>query len=258
MEETGTFWDHLDDLRQSIIRMVLSVVLVSILLFFLKDQLFAVVLAPKESSFITYRLLAHFINCLGVEEGLQEFQVDLINTQLASQFILHVKVAFAAGFVVALPYILYLLFSFIAPALYETEKKNTRIVVVWGYLLFLIGALLSYFLIFPLTFRFLGTYQVSEEVKNIINLESYIDTFFMLCTMMGILFEIPIVAWLLAKLGIITSDFLRKFRRHALVATLVVAAVITPTSDIFTLAIVSIPIYILYEVSIWIVMRVKN
>lgn len=248
-----TFWNHLDELRSSIIRMVLAVVLLSCFLFFFKTELFAIVLAPKESSFITYRILSHLTHFFHIDGSLQDFQIDLINTQLASQFIIHVKVAFAAGFIVALPYILYLLFSFVAPALYETEKRNTRIVVIGGYLLFIIGALLSYFLIFPLTFRFLGTYQVSDEIRNIINLESYIDTFFMLCAIMGILFEMPIIAWLLAKLEFIKSNLLRKFRRHAIVVTLIMAAIITPTSDVFTLTIVSIPIYLLYEISTWIV-----
>ncbi len=248
-ENDLTFWNHLDELRKCFIHIVLAIIAVAMILFFFKDALFSIVLAPKESSFITYRILNQIASCIGITLP-EDFQVDLINTQLANQFLLHVKVTIVASFIITLPYLLYTLFAFISPALYKSEKKYTRIVVVSGYTLFLLGALLSYFLIFPLTFRFLGTYQVSEEIRNIINLDSYIDTFFMLCTMMGILFETPIIAWLLAKLGLITSEFLCRFRRHAIVTILIIAAIITPTSDIFTLSIVSLPIYLLYEISI--------
>ena len=129
--------------------------------------------------------------------------------------------------------------------------------VVGGYAMFVLGMLLNYFLIFPFTFRFLGTYQVNAEVVNMITLESYMDTLLMLSLMMGILFELPMVCWLLGKLGILTKDFMRHYRRHAIVAILVVAAVITPTSDIFTLTLVSLPIWLLYEASILFVPREK-
>jgi sec-independent protein translocase protein TatC len=127
--------------------------------------------------------------------------------------------------------------------------------VVGGYVMFVLGVLLCYFLVFPFTFQFLGTYQVSGEVDNLISIESYMDTLIMLCLMMGIVFELPVVAWILSKMGLIDASFLRKYRRHAIVAILVVAAVITPTADVFTLCLVSLPIYLLYEVSVLIVRR---
>ena len=126
-------------------------------------------------------------------------------------------------------------------------------VTIWGYLLFMIGVLLNYFLIFPLTFRFLGTYQVSETVVNTITLTSYVDTLMMLSLMMGIVFEIPILSWLFAKLGFLTSSFMKHYRRHAIVIILVIAAIITPTSDVFTLSLVALPMYLLYEISIGVV-----
>lgn len=128
-------------------------------------------------------------------------------------------------------------------------------VVGYGYIMFMVGVLISYFLIFPLTFRFLGTYQVSDQVENMISLQSYISTLLMMSLAMGIVFEIPILSWLFAKLGFISADFMRRYRRHAVVIILVVAAIITPTSDVFTLLLVSLPMWLLYEVSIWIVKR---
>ena len=157
----------------------------------------------------------------------------------------------------ASPYILYQLFRFVSPALYTNEREYAVKVAGGGYLLFIIGVLVSYFLVFPLTFRFLGTYQVSGEVENMITLQSYISTLMMMCLAMGIVFEIPILSWLFAKLGFITSDFMRHYRRHAIVIILIIAAVITPTSDIFTLSLVALPMWLLYEISIWIVHRVK-
>lgn len=255
MEDTSekTFWEHLDDLRGTIVKILVATFASAILLFLCKEELFNIVLAPKNSDFISYRLLNDLLQTLHFEVEDTGFSVNLINTQLASQFTLHIKVAFILGLMVVLPYILYQLFLFIAPALYQHEKKYVRGIVVGGYFQFIIGTLLSYFVIFPLTFRFLGTYQVSEEVANIINLESYIDTFFMLNMMMGIVFEIPVISWLLAKLGVLTSRFMSQYRRHAIVATLILSAIITPTGDAFTLALVALPIYILYEISIWVI-----
>ena len=153
------------------------------------------------------------------------------------------------------PYILYQLFRFVSPALYANERKYVVRVVGYGYIMFMVGVLISYFLIFPLTFRFLGTYQVSDQVENMISLQSYISTLLMMSLAMGIVFEIPILSWLFAKLGFISADFMRRYRRHAVVIILVVAAIITPTSDVFTLLLVSLPMWLLYEVSIWIVKR---
>ena len=150
---------------------------------------------------------------------------------------------------------MYQLFRFVSPALYANERKYVVRVVGYGYIMFMVGVLISYFLIFPLTFRFLGTYQVSDQVENMISLQSYISTLLMMSLAMGIVFEIPILSWLFAKLGFISADFMRRYRRHAVVIILVVAAIITPTSDVFTLLLVSLPMWLLYEVSILIVKR---
>ena len=191
----------------------------------------------------------------GGESG--KFSVQLINTGLAQQFVIHMKTALCVGVLCASPYIMYQLFCFVSPALYTNERKYVRRVLGGGYLMFTLGVVVSYLLIFPLTFRFLGTYQVSGEVSNLITLDSYISTLVTMCLAMGIVFEIPVLSWLFAKLGFISAGFMRKYRKHAFVIILVVAAIITPTSDIFTMSVVALPIWLLYEASILLVKKCR-
>lgn len=253
--DTQSFWKHLDVLRATIIRIVVVAVVCGIVAFFLKEQLFSIVLAPKDDSFITYTLLNHV--AAWTDKGAESFSVQLINTGLAQQFVIHMKTALCTGVLCASPYIMYQLFRFVSPALYTNERKYARRVVGGGYLMFTLGVLVSYLLIFPLTFRFLGTYQVDSEVSNLITLDSYISTLVTMCLAMGIVFEIPILSWLFAKLGFLSAEFMRKYRKHAVVLILVVAAIITPTSDVFTLSLVALPMWLLYEVSILIVKRTQ-
>ena len=252
--EKQSFWDHLDILRASLVKIAAVTAVFAVVAFFFKEALFSVILAPKDADFITYRWL-YFFSGWVTDEQAQDFYVKLINTGLAQQFMIHMKVAMCMGVLCASPYILYQLFRFVSPALYANERKYVVRVVGYGYIMFMVGVLISYFLIFPLTFRFLGTYQVSDQVENMISLQSYISTLLMMSLAMGIVFEIPILSWLFAKLGFISADFMRRYRRHAVVIILVVAAIITPTSDVFTLLLVSLPMWLLYEVSIWIVKR---
>ena len=254
MSEKQSFWDHLDILRASLVKIAAVTAVFAVVAFFFKEALFSIILAPKDADFITYRWL-YFFSGWVTDEQAQDFYVKLINTGLAQQFMIHMKVAMCTGVLCASPYILYQLFRFVSPALYANERKYVVRIVGYGYIMFMLGVLISYFLIFPLTFRFLGTYQVSEQVENMISLQSYISTLLMMCLAMGIVFEIPILSWLFAKLGFISADFMRRYRRHAVVIILIVAAIITPTSDVFTLLLVSLPMWLLYEVSILIVKR---
>ena len=242
MSDGMTFWDHLDELRTVIIRSLVITVLVAIVAFCLKDELFAIVLAPRTSDFITYRLM-----------GVEPFSIHLMNTGLTEQFMIHMKTAFYAGILVASPYIIYLLFRFVSPALYDNERRYATALVSSGYLMFLLGTLLNYFLIFPLTVKFLGTYQVSEDVANMLTLQSYMDTLLMMSLVMGIVFELPVVSWLLGKMGLINATLMKTWRRHAIVTILIISAIITPTTDAFTLLVVALPIWLLYEVSIFVV-----
>ena len=249
-------WEHLDVLRTAIVKIVAVAVVFGIAAFCFKEKLFAVILAPKNDGFITYRLFNRIAAWAGGETG--SFAVQLINTGLAGQFVIHMKTALCAGVLCASPYILYQLFRFVSPALYACERKYAVRIVGGGYAMFLMGVAVSYFLIFPLTFRFLGTYQVSGEVENMIVLQSYISTLVLMCLTMGIVFEIPILSWLFAKLGFLTADFMRRYRKHAIVIILIVAAVITPTSDVFTLSLVTLPMWVLYEASILVVNRAAS
>ncbi len=254
-----TFWDHVDELRKVLFRIIGVVVAFMLLAFCFKEELFGIVLAPKENDFPVYRLFDWIGEALHLSgASVSDFHVQLINTKLSGQFLTHMSVSFYAGIILASPYIIYQLFRFVSPALYANEKHYSLRVVVWGYVLFLIGVLFSYFLIFPFTFRFLALYQVSAEVENAILLSSYIETLVMLSIMLGIMFEIPVLAWLFAKLGFLTSSFMRTYRKHALIVTLIIAAIITPTSDAITLLLVSAPMFLLYEASIFIVKRTNR
>ncbi len=241
-EQVMTFWDHLDELRSVIIRILIITVVAAAVAFCLKEELFAVVLAPRTSEFITYRLM-----------GVEPFSIHLMNTGLTEQFMIHLKTAMYAGILVASPYIIWQFFRFISPALYDNERKYATLLCTSGYLMFMLGTALNYFLIFPLTVKFLGTYQVSPDVANMLTLQSYMDTLLMMSLVMGIVFELPVVSWILGRMGLINREMMRSMRRHAIVAILVVAAIITPTTDAFTLFVVALPICLLYEVSILIV-----
>lgn len=247
-----SFWEHLDVLRAVLIRTGVVIVLFSVFGFIFKDLIFQIILAPKSSDFITYRWMSEIAVICGFPP-IASFHADLINTVLAQQFMIHVKISLCIGLLVASPYVIYELFRFISPALYTHERRYSVVVVTSGYIMFMVGLAISYFLIFPLTFRFLATYQVSSSVENLISLESYTDTLLMMSLIMGIVAEIPVVCWLLAKLGLLKHQFMTHYRRHAIVAILIIAAIITPTSDVLTLSIVALPIYLLYEISILIV-----
>ena len=249
-----TFWDHLDALRDVILR-ILAVALVGfIAAFCFKEPLFRLILAPSSPDFILYRWITTVAGSMGIDAAaIQDFSVDLFSNTLTAQFMIHMKMAFYVSVVVIMPYILYLLFGFVSPALHADERRSSTKVIVWSYILFMAGIILDYLIIFPLAFRFLGTYQVSPDIPNVITLESYTDLLITLTLLMGILFELPILAWFLGKLGLIDSAFMKKYRRHAIVVILIIAAVITPTTDVFTLTIVTLPIYLLYELSIAIV-----
>lgn len=229
-----TFWDHLDELRSRLWRILAMVVIAMVLCFFFKEQLFAIVLGPKPE------------------------YLQLINVELTQQFLIHMRVALWAGLIIASPYIIYEVFAFIAPGLYENERRITIRAVVISYLLFVSGVLLSYFAIFPITVDFLGSYQVADYVTNTITLSSYISVMGIMCLLMGVVFELPVLCWLLAKVGLLKASFMRHYRSHAVVVILILAAVITPTGDPFTLSLVSIPIYLLWELSILIVKKVEK
>ena len=237
-----TFWDHLDVLRSSLIRMAVAVMVLGVVAFCLKDALFSVVLAPRSSDFVTYQLL-----------GVDAFHINLMNTGLTEQFMIHIKVSCYCGLLFASPYVLYALFGFVSPALYANERRPAITIVGSAYLMFLLGTAVNYFLVFPLTVKFLGTYQVSPDVTNMLTIQSYADTLISMSLVLGVVFELPVVSWLLGRMGLIKWQQMSKFRKHAIVVILIISAIITPTTDAFTLFVVALPIFLLYETSILIV-----
>jgi sec-independent protein translocase protein TatC len=246
-QNVGTFWDHLDVLRSCLFKIAVVTVGASVIAFCFKELLFDIVLAPRESDFITYRLF-----------GLHPEKVNLMNIGLTEQFMIHMKTSFYVGFLLASPYILYQIFCFVAPGLYDNERKYAVKLVGGVYVMFMIGTLINYLCIFPMTVNFLGNYKVSEDVANMLTLQSYMDTLLMMNLVMGIVFELPMICWILGKLGLINAAFMRNYRRHAIVIILIASAVITPTGDAFTLSIVALPIWMLYEISIIIVARTQR
>ena len=211
-----------------------------------------VILAPCHNDFIFYDLLRYIGQKFDLTDDFftQDFHVKLVNINLAAPFFIHLSTAFMLSVVTAIPYLFFEIWRFISPALYPNERKGVRKALTIGTFMFFIGVLLGYFMVYPLTLRFLSTYQLSSEVENILSLNSYIDNFMMLILCMGLAFELPLVTWLLSLLGIVNKSFLRKYRRHAVVVIVIAAAIITPTGDPFTLSVVAIPLYLLYEMSI--------
>ena len=249
-----TFGGHLEVLRKMLFRILAVAGGIAVVVFCFKDIAWQLLLAPSEYDFCTYRWIERCIQSIGYDFHFQEFHVDMIATDLSSQFMRHITTACYLGLLGASPYILFELFRFVSPALYENERKYSVVVAIIIYLLFIIGVLMSYFVLFPISFRFLGTYSVSDRVVSNITLDSYITTFVSLTLIMGVVFQLPVIAFFLGKMGVVNAEILSKYRKHAFIIIMVAAAAITPP-DLMTLILVTIPLYLLYEVSVRVVRR---
>ncbi len=248
-----TFWDHLDELRRVLFRVLGAWFVFAVGYFIAMPWLFDnVVLAPCHNDFIFYDVLRYVGKTFNLNDEFftQQFHVKLININLAAPFFVHMSTAFWMSVVTATPYIFFEIWRFISPALYPNERRGVKKALCIGTVMFFLGVLSGYLMGNPLTLRVLSTYELSAAIENQISLNSYIDNFMMLVLCMGLAFELPLVTWLLSLLGLVHKSFLRKYRRHALVIIVIVAAIITPTGDPFTLTVVSIPLYLLYELSI--------
>ncbi len=252
-----TFGGHLEVLRRMLFRIIAVVMVLAIVIFCFKDKTFELLLAPSQWNFVTYRYIERFLHRLGSSFTFSPFHINMIATELSSQFMTHISTALYLALLGASPYILVELFRFITPALYENEKKYSVQVAITVYLLFIVGVLMSYFILFPISFRFLGTYQVSSMVTPNITLKSYISTFTTLTLVMGLVFQLPVIAFFLGKLNVVTSGMLAHYRQYALIVIMLVAAIITPP-DLMTLVLVTIPLYLLYEVSILVLRRMER
>ena len=259
-----SFLGHLEALRWHLFRAVIAVMTMAIVFFFFKEFLFdGVLLAPKSPEFLTYKILCSIGNKLNLGDDfcITVIPFTLISTDISAQFTTHMWVAFIAGLVVSFPYVVWEIWRFIKPALSTKEKSYARGIVFYTSFLFMLGILFGYYIITPMTVNFLGNYQVSEQVKNTITLDSFISIVTTMTLITGIVFELPIVVYFLSKVGILTPTFMRTYRRHAVVVILIIAAVITPTSDATTLVMVALPLYVLYEISILVsayVLKEKN
>ena len=253
-----TFGGHLEVLRQMLFRILGVTGVFAIIVFCFKEITWQLLLAPSEYTFCTYQWIEGVLHGLGFSQfHFDEYHVDMIATDLSSQFMTHITTALYIGLLFASPYIMFELFHFVAPALYDNEKKYAIPILISIYALFILGVLMSYFVLFPISFRFLGTYSVAEKIHSNITLKSYITTFTTLTLVMGVVFQLPVVAFLLAKLELVSSQVLNKYRKHAFLIIMIVAAVITPP-DLMTLILVTLPLYFLYVLSIQIVKVVER
>ena len=241
-----TFWDHLEVLRWSILRSLIVLLVLFMAAFAVMPSVFdSVILAPTTGEFFVYKWLG------GLFTG--DFKIDIVNINVTAPFFTHMRTAFLMALVVGFPYLLVEVWLFVKPALYKNEKKGMGMAMLAVALLFYLGCAVGYLLIFPLTFRFLAGYHIGTGILTQISLNSYISTFVSIIFIMGLVFELPVLAWVLGKFGIVNKQMLKKYRRHAIVILLILAAVITPTGDPFTLTVVFLPLYLLYEVSIAVV-----
>lgn len=265
------FFDHIDALRQHIFRAAIVIILVTCVMLYKSSWVFdRLIFGPVKSDFLTYRVLCHLSNTirpllckfsplLCPDKGLcfDGLDIKFMNTELFGQFMTQIQISIVLGVVFSFPYIIWEIWRFIRPALSETEARKSGRIVVFSSVFFFIGVAFAYFLIVPFSLNFAYGYQISGQVSNMFTLDNYISFVTMMMLGSGAIFELPMIIFFLAKMGIITAQFMRNYRRHAIIVILILAAVITPSPDMFTMTIVAIPIYFLFELSIVVAARVN-
>ncbi len=248
-----TFLDHLEALRWHLVRAAAAILVLAIVAFMNKELIFdGIIMAPKNTDFWTYRVLCDLSQHFDLDMCLDKVDFNVVNLNMSGQFTTHMWIAFMAGFVLGFPYLIWEIWRFVKPALSHKEQSYSTGIVFFTTLLFLMGVAFGYFIITPLSINFLGNYKVSEEIANSISMDSYINTVTVLSLSTGIVFELPMVVYFLSKIGFITPDFMRKYRKHAMVVNLIIAALITPSPDVTSQLLVAIPLFLLYEVSIYV------
>lgn len=253
-----SFWEHLSALRGVLLRIAIVVIALAVAFFFIMPWVFDnIILWPCRADFPLYRALG-FMQSDGrwmPDMGSPDFTIQLINIKLGTQMMTHLSASLWLSLSAAFPLVVYMLWRFVSPGLYEKEKRGARKAFVFGNAMFYLGTLTGYFVVYPLALRFLSQYSLSDTITNSLTLDSYMDSFYTIVVSMGLVFELPLVAWMLGKMGLITRSFFARNRRYAIFGLLVLAAVITPTSDIFTLTVVFIPLYALWEFGAFLVPR---
>lgn len=254
-----TFLQHLEALRWHLVRVAIAIIVLALIAFFNKDVIFdGIILAPKNSDFWTYRMLCEFSQKFNLDMCMDKPSFNVINLDLSGQFTTHMWIAFMTGFILAFPYFVWEIWRFVKPALSGHEMRHSRGIVFFTSLLFLSGVLFGYYIITPLSVNFLGNYQVSKEITNTISMDSYINTVTVLSLSTGFVFELPMVVYFLSKLGVITPQFMRSYRKHAMIVNLIIAALITPSPDVTSQMLVALPLFLLYEISIHVSRFVNN
>lgn len=251
-----TFGGHLEVLRKMLFRVIGVIAAFAVVIFCFKDITFDILLAPQNNHFVTFEFIEWLAKELGWNFRFPEYDIKLISTDLSAQFMTHISTSLYLGLLMGSPFLVYELFRFILPALYDDERKHSVKIALSIYGLFIIGILLSYFLLFPISFQFLANYQVDSSIENTITLSSYISTFVTLSFMMGVVFQLPVICFFMAKMGLVSGDMLARYKKHAFIVILVIAAIITPP-DAFTLVIVTLPMYLLYLLGVLIAKRVQ-
>ncbi len=248
-----SFLDHLEELRWHLIRSVVAILIAATVAFLMKSFIFdTLIFGPSKTDFLTYDILCKASQLLGFDSFCStDFDFEIQSRTMAGQFSAHIWTAITFGFIIAFPYVIYQLWKFISPGLHSNERKHSRGFIIISSLLFFIGVLFGYYIICPLSINFLGTYSVAEKVHNDFDLNSYIGLIRASVLASGLIFELPIIIYFLTKIGLVTPEILRKYRKFALVGVLILSAIITPP-DIASQVIVAIPIIILYQVSIYI------
>jgi sec-independent protein translocase protein TatC len=255
-----SFLDHLEELRWLLVRSSAAIVIMAIVSYFFADYIFSdLIFGPTDPSFITYRFFCEASHYLGFADSICITELNFIiqNTQMEGQVNIFVWVCITAGFILAFPYILWELWKFISPALYEKEKKNAKLFIFVASILFFLGVLFGYFVIVPMSVNFLATFSISSVVKNQFSIDSYVSMVKTSVIASGLFFELPIIIYFLTKLGLVGPSFLRKYRKYAVVIVLIVAAIVTPP-DVVSQVTVAIPMLLIYEASIWISVFVEN
>ncbi|MDR2085365.1 MAG: twin-arginine translocase subunit TatC [Bacteroidales bacterium] len=254
-----SIWQHIEDLRWTIVRSVIVVLVFTIVAFIFKDFVFnSIILAPCSNDFVSYKIINKILHAFSPQINIMAENISLININLAAQLFIHLSISFYLGLIAAVPYIIIEIWLYVSPALYSNERKPAVTGIIFFVLLFFLGIFIAFYIIFPITLSFLSSYQVSESVPNQISLNSYISTFLSLIFMIGLVFEMPVVAYFFAKIGVLKSAFLKKYRKVAIVIILILAAIITPTTDIFTMLLVAVPLQLLFECSVLVVKKVEK
>lgn len=247
-----TFWDHLADLRGTILRIFILVLVLGTGFFCCMRWFFDnVILWPCKPDFPLYRMLGWMRGDGDFIPDMSKIDhaIELVNIKLGTQLMTHISASLAMALAFGFPLIIYFLWQFVSPGLYPKERQGARKAFLFGNLMFYIGIAVGYFIVFPLALRFLNDYTLSDTIANTLTLDSYMDNFYMVTVSMGLVFELPLLAWMLGKMGLLRRSFFRRYRRYAIFAIALLSSIITPTSDLFTLFIVFVPIYILWELS---------